>query len=310
MQDKIYDVVVIGAGMAGLTAAIYAVRANKKVLVLEGKTHGGQIITTFHIANYPGLPKVSGVDLMNSVYNQAKELGAEIEYAEVMKVKNEGEFKSVITEDFEDGSDEGKYLARTVIIATGSSERRLELENEEKLTGRGISYCATCDGGFYKDKPVAVVGGGNTALYDALYLADVASKVYIVHRRNEFRGDAFLVDKLKTKENVEFVLESVPVKLIGEKRIEGLEVENLSHEKRTLTVDGIFVAVGRVPATEIFKDLVELDEGGYVKAGEDCHTSREGVFVAGDCRVKSLRQLVTASSDGAVAATEAVHYLK
>lgn len=310
MQDKIYDVVVIGAGIAGLTAGIYVTRANKKVLVLESKTHGGQIITSFHIANYPGLPDVSGVDLMNSIYNQAKKLGAEVEYAEVMEVRDKGELKEVITEDYEEGSDEGKYLARALIIATGSNERKLGLKNEEKFTGRGISYCATCDGGFYKEKPVAVIGGGNTALYDALYLADVASKVYLVHRRNEFRGDAFLVDKLKTKKNVEFVLESVPSELLGEKKIEGLEVENLNHEKRTLEVDGIFVAVGRVPATEIFKDLVELDEGGYVRAGEDCHTSKEGIFVAGDCRVKSLRQLVTASSDGAVAATEAVHYLK
>lgn len=310
MQDKIYDVVVIGAGIAGLTAGIYVTRANKKVLVLESKTHGGQIITTFHIANYPGLPKVSGVDLMNSVYNQAKELGAEVEYTEVMEVRDKGELKEVITEDYEEGSDEGKYLARALIIATGSNERKLGLKNEEKFTGRGISYCATCDGGFYKDKPVAVVGGGNTALYDALYLADVASKVYLVHRRNEFRGDAHLVEKLREKKNVEFVMESRPNKLLGDKKISGIEVINTAGEKKTLDVDGVFVAIGRVPATEQFKDIVKLDKDGYIVAGEDCHTSAEGIFVAGDCRTKTLRQLVTASSDGAMAATEAVHYLK
>ncbi|MBQ7202300.1 thioredoxin-disulfide reductase [Candidatus Saccharibacteria bacterium] len=296
-----YDVAIIGAGMAGLTAAIYAARANKKVIVLEGKAPGGQIITTHKVANYPGVTGVSGVELMNGVLEQAKKFGAEIEYTEVLSVKLGGDLKEITTED-------GIVTAKSVIIAVGAHERKLGLEDEEKYTGRGISYCATCDGGFYKNKPVAVVGGGNSALHEALYLADVASKVYVVQHKSRFRGDAMTVDKLREKENVEFVMESKPVGYVGDKKIEGLIVENPEGEKRKLEVDGIFVAIGRVPATEIFEGLIDLD-GGYIKAGEDCHTSAEGVFVAGDCRTKAVRQLITAASDGAVAATEAVQYL-
>ena len=310
MQDPYtYDVAIIGAGMAGLTAAIYAARANKSVIVLEGKTHGGQIITSNKIANYPGIPSVSGVDLMNNVYEQAKKLGAVIEYEEVLGAELDGKIKAIRTEDDSDiKSFDSDVYAASVIIAVGAHERKLGLENEEALTGHGISYCATCDGGFYKNKPVAVVGGGNSALYEAIYLSDIASKVYIVQHRSVFHGDAILVDKLREKENVEFVMDSTPIAYKGEKKVEGLVVENSKHEKRELEVDGIFVAIGRVPATEIFENQVEL-ENGYIKAGEDCHTSISGVFVAGDCRTKSVRQLITAASDGAVAATEAVQYL-
>ena len=219
----------------------------------------------------------------------------------MLSVKLGGDLKEITTED-------GIVTAKSVIIAVGAHERKLGLEDEEKYTGRGISYCATCDGGFYKNKPVTVVGGGNSALHEALYLADVASKVYVVQHKSRFRGDAMTVDKLREKENVEFVMESKPVKYAGEKRIEGLIVENPEGEKRKLEVDGIFVAIGRVPATEMFEGLLELD-GGYIKAGEDCKTSIGGVFVAGDCRTKAVRQLITAASDGAVAATEAVQYL-
>ena len=311
MQDPyIYDVAIIGAGMAGLTAAIYAARANKSVIVLEGKTHGGQIITSHKIANYPGIPSVSGVDLMNNVYEQAKKLGAVIEYEEVLGAELDGKIKVIRTEDDSDiKSFDSDVYAASVIIAVGAHERKLGLENEDALTGHGISYCATCDGGFYKNKPVAVVGGGNSALYEAIYLSDIASKVYIVQHRSVFHGDAILVDKLREKENVEFVMDSTPIKYIGEKKVEGLVVENSEHERRELVVDGIFVAIGRVPATEIFNGQIEL-ENGYIKADEDCHTSISGVFVAGDCRTKSVRQLITAASDGAVAATAAVEYLK
>lgn len=293
-----YDVVIIGAGIAGLTAAIYAKRARKKVLVLEKTVQGGQIINTFSIGNWPGDAKVSGVDLINRVYEQALNLGAEIEYGEVLEVARDGDEFTVTTED-------QTYSAGTIIIATGATSKKLGLEDEERLTGRGVSYCATCDGAFYKDKNVAVIGGGNTALYDALYLANIAKKVYLVHRRAEFRGDKVLVDQLKEKSNVEFVLGYEPVKILGDKKVTGLE---LTPDKK-LDIDGIFVAIGEEPATGKFAELVNLDEHGYIVAGEDCETSHPGIFVAGDCRTKSIRQLVTAAADGAIAASAAVKYL-
>ena len=302
-----YDVVIVGAGIAGLTAAIYATRAGKSVLVLEGKIYGGQIINTFQIENWPGDYGVSGVDLMQKIYKQATELGAEVEYEEVVAIeKTETEFL-VKTEDEE-------YAAGVVILAVGSEDKKLGLDSEEKFAGRGVSYCATCDGAFYKDKKVAVIGGGNTALYDALYLADIASKVYLVHRRNEFRGDEVLVEKLKRKENVEFVLGYVPEQILGDGKVTGVKlvpsgkVDSATSE-RTLDVDGIFVAIGKKPATEKYAELVKLDENGYIVASEDCRTSCDGVYVAGDCRTKDIRQLVTAAADGAVAADAAVNYL-
>lgn len=301
-MDQVYDIAIVGAGIAGMTAAIYAVRANKKVIVFESKTYGGQIISSEKIANYPALPGVSGVELSQKIYHQMNNLGVEIEYTEVASI-DDGEVKTIVTED-------GGWQARTVILAVGSKDRELELPGEKELTGRGISYCATCDGGFYKNKPVAVVGGGNTALYDALYLSDIASKVYLIHRREEFRGDAHLVDKVHEKKNVEFVMNSRVTKLLSDDVLTGVEVRNDENKKSEIKVDGLFVAIGRVPATEQFDELVKLDESGFIKAGEDCHTSKSGIFVAGDCRTKSLRQLVTASSDGAMAATEAVKYLK
>lgn len=301
-MDQVYDIAIVGAGIAGMTAAIYAVRANKKVIVFESKTYGGQIISSEKIANYPALPGVSGVELSQKIYHQMNNLGVEIEYTEVASI-DDGEVKTIVTED-------GRWQARAVILAVGSKDRELELPGEKELTGKGISYCATCDGGFYKNKPVAVVGGGNTALYDALYLSDIASKVYLIHRREEFRGDAHLVDKVHEKKNVEFVMNSRVTKLLSDDVLTGVEVRNDENKKSEIKVDGLFVAIGRVPATEQFDELVKLDESGYIKAGEDCHTSRPGIFVAGDCRTKSLRQLVTASSDGAMAATEAVKYLK
>ncbi len=294
-----YDVVIIGAGMAGLTAAIYAVRAKKSVLVLEKTVHGGQIINTFHIANWPGDYEVSGVDLMNKVYNQAVTLGAKIEYGDVSEITRRSEGGFTIKTDDE------TYTAGSVILAVGATSRKLGLENEERLTGHGVSYCATCDGAFYKDKKVAVIGGGNTALYDALYLANIAKEVYLVHRRSEFRGDKILVDKLREKDNVKFVLEYQPKAILGDEKVTGLELT----PSRTLDVDGIFVAIGEKPMTENFAGLVNINEGGYIVAGEDCATSCPGVFVAGDCRTKDVRQLITAASDGAVSATMAIKYL-
>lgn len=302
-----YDVIIIGAGIAGLTAAIYVRRSNKTVLVLEGQAYGGQIINTLQIENWPGDYGVSGVDLMQKIYKQATELGAEVEFEEVEVVEKVGEDFVIKTED-------GEYKAGAVILAVGAEDKKLGIEREAELTGRGVSYCATCDGAFYKGKNVAVIGGGNTALYDAVYLADIADKVYVVHRRDEFRGDAVLVEKLKRKENVEFVLGYVPEQILGDGKVAGVKlvssgkVDSATSE-RTLDVDGIFVAIGKKPATEKFAELVKLDENGYIVASEDCRTSCDGVYVAGDCRTKDIRQLVTAAADGAVAADAAVNYL-
>lgn len=302
-----YDVIIVGAGIAGLTAAIYVRRAEKSVLVLEGKVPGGQIINTLTIENWPGDMGVSGAELMQKIQKQATELGAEIEMEEVMEITKLDEGFKVITEDDE-------YTAGAVILAVGAEDKKLDLVREDELVGRGVSYCATCDGAFYKDKNVVVIGGGNTALYDALYLADIAAKVYVVHRRGEFRGDARLVEKLRQKDNIELVLGYVPEELLGDKNVFGVKLKASGmvdgvKDGRVLDVDGVFVAVGKKPQTERFAGLVEVDASGYVVASENCETSCPGVFVAGDCRVKTVRQLVTAAGDGAVASAGALEFL-
>lgn len=301
-MSKKYDIVIIGAGPAGLTAAIYARRASKSALVLEAKTYGGQIINTQDIENYPAESHISGFDFATKLYEQATELGAEVKFEKATEIKDDKSCKTVVTED-------GEYEAGAVIIATGSENRKLGLENEEGLIGKGVSYCATCDGAFYKGKKVAVVGGGNTALEDALYLSNVAEKVYLVHRRDEFRGAEASVEKLKEKQNVEFVLNSVVTKILANDKLRALEVTNNDGSTRTIEADGVFVAVGRAPENQNFAELVKLDNAGYVIASENCHTNTEGIFVAGDTRTKEVRQLVTATSDGAIAATEAIKYL-
>ena len=297
------DIIIVGAGPAGMTAAIYARRAAKSVLVFEALSAGGQIINTPDIENYPVVPHISGFDFSTKLFEQAKDLGAEFRFEKVTGVKDGGSLKTVVTA-------KGEYEAKTVILATGSENRKLGLEKEDELVGRGVSYCATCDGNFFRKKVVAVVGGGNTALEDALFLADLAEKVYLIHRRDSFRGEETTVEKLREKENVEFVLNSTVTKLIAEKRLNAIEVTNIADgSKREIELKGLFVAVGRIPENEGFKNLVDLDGSGYVVAGEDCRTNAEGIFVAGDNRTKELRQLVTATSDGAIAATEAVKYV-
>ena len=298
----LYDIIIIGAGPAGLTSAIYAKRANKNVLVLEAKSYGGQIINTLDIENYPVEAHISGFDFATKLYNQAKDLGAEIIFEKVVDINDKDSIKEVITT-------KNTYSAKAVIIATGSENRKLGLSNEDQLVGKGISYCATCDGAFYKGKTVAVVGGGNTALEDALYLADVASKVYLIHRRDEFRGEESTVSRLKEKDNIEFVYNSNVTKINAEDRVKSIEVTNKDGKVKTIDIDGLFVAVGRIPENQNFAKLIDLDEAGYIKAGEDCHTNVPGIFVAGDNRIKEVRQLVTATSDGAVAATNAVKYI-
>jgi len=296
------DIIIIGAGPAGMTAAIYARRASKSVLVLEAMSYGGQIINTPDIENYPVAAHISGFEFAQNVYNQAKALGAEFKFEKAVEIRDNGDTKTVVTP-------KNEYEAKAVIIATGSENRKLGVENEDKLVGRGVSYCATCDGAFFRKKAVAVVGGGNTALEDALYLADIAEKVYLIHRRDQFRGEDATVEKLKQRDNVEFVYNSVVTKLNADKKLESVEVTDKQGNVRTLEVSGLFVAVGRIPENQNFASVIELDGAGYAVAAENCRTKTPGVFVAGDNRVKDVRQLVTATADGAVAATEAVRYI-
>lgn len=298
----LYDIIIIGAGPAGLTAAIYAGRANKKVLVLEAKTYGGQIINTPDIENYPVEEHISGFDFATKIYNQAKNLGAEIVFEKVIEIKDLGKEKEVVT-------NKNTYKTKTIILATGLENRKLGLSNEDELVGKGISYCATCDGAFYRKKTVAVVGGGNTALEDALYLSNLVEKVYLIHRRDEFRGEETTVNKLKEKDNVEFIYNSNVTKLNANEKLESIEVTNKEESIKTINVDGLFVAVGRIPENQNFAKVINLDESGYIVAGENCHTNVDGIFVAGDNRVKEVRQLVTATSDGAIAAIEAIKYI-
>ena len=297
-----YDIIIVGAGPAGLTAAIYAKRASKKVLVLEAKNYGGGIINTLDIENYPANEHISGFDFATNLYNQAKNLGAEIIFEKVVEINNKEKEKEVITT-------KNKYITKTIILSTGSENRKLGLQNEDELIGRGISYCATCDGAFYKNKCVAVVGGGNTALEDALYLSDIAKKVYLIHRRREFRGEEVTVDNLRKKENIEFIYNSNITKLNANEKLESIEITNNNGSIKTIEIDGLFVAIGRIPENENFSKLIKLDEAGYIIASEDCHTNIHGIFVAGDNRTKEVRQLVTATSDGAIAAMEAIKYI-
>lgn len=297
------DIAIVGAGTAGMTAAIYARRAGMDVSVFEGNTYGGQIVATPEVENYPGYEKISGFDLADSIFRQASSLDAKFVFDQINKVeKTESGF--VLKGDF------GDYEAKTVIIATGATNRHLEIDKEAELTGRGISYCATCDGAFFKGKVTAVAGGGNTAVEDALYLAGLCSKVYIIHRRDGFRAEETLMAKARETENIEILTPFVTESLEGDGKLSSVVLKNaVDGSTKTLDIDGLFVAIGQVPATKAFEDLVEM-EGGYIKAGEDCVTSCPGVFAAGDVRTKHVRQLATAASDGAIAALAAVSCIK
>lgn len=293
-----YDVIIIGAGPAGLTAAIYLGRAGKKVLILEKNVYGGQIVNSKEVENYPAISKISGFEFSNNLYNQAKNFGAELKYETVVN----------LTKDKEVTTNRGKYQAKSIIIATGLSNRTLEIDGVDSFIGRGISYCATCDGNFFKDKVVAVVGGGNTALEDAIFLSNICKKVYIVHRRTTFRGEKILQDILNKKENVEFVLNSNVVKINGNELLESIII-NTNNEERELQIDGLFLAIGQIPNNS-YIDIIDLDEKGYAIANEDCKTNIDGIYVAGDFRIKKVRQLVTAASDGATAAINAIEYIE
>lgn len=294
-----YDIIIVGAGPAGLTAAIYARRASKKVLVLEGKSYGGQIINSSCVENYPAESHISGFDFATKLYNQAKDLKVDIIFEKVELIKDN---KEVVTS-------KNTYKTKAIILATGSTNRKLEIENENELVGKGISYCATCDGAFYKNKVVAVVGGGNTAIEDALYLSDIASKVYLIHRKDKLKAEEITINKLKEKENVEFIFNSNVTKLNNEEVLTSIEITNNDGSKRSLAIDGLFISIGQTPENQFVKDLINLDSYGYIISDETCHTNIDGIFVAGDNRVKEVRQLVTATSDGAIAATEAIKYI-
>lgn len=298
-----FDLIIVGAGTAGLSAAIYGVRAGKSVLVLEGAAYGGQIINTPEIENYPGIKKISGFEFATNLYNQAKELGAEIRFEKVLSVQEKNGHKIVVTKDKE-------YEAKAVILATGAKNRNLGIEKEQELVGKGVSYCATCDGMFYRGKVVAVNGGGNTAVEDATFLSEYVEKVYVIHRRDSFRADKAEVDRLVARKNVELVLNSTIKALESDASgLTGILVVDKDGKERRIQVDGLFVAIGQAPDNEAFRNEVDLDGKGYISAGEDCSTKTEGIFTAGDCRTKAVRQLATAASDGAVAALAAVNYI-
>lgn len=303
-----YDILIAGGGTAGLSAAIYGVRAGKKVIVIEQKSYGGQIVNSPEVVNYPGIAKISGFEFAKGLYEQALSLGAEYRVGKVMHiehVENQDSGYWQIDASKADGTVQ-KYEARTVILATGAKNRPLGVRREEELVGAGVSYCATCDGMFYRGKDVAVVGGGNTALEDAMFLTGYCRKVYLVHRRGEFRGEEKLLKLLRKKENITFVLHSVIEELIGDTALSGVTIRNVvSGEKSELSISGLFVAIGQMPDNGDFKELIHLDEKGYIRAAEDCKTGTPGIFTAGDCRTKTVRQLATAASDGAVAALAA-----
>lgn len=303
MSEHIYDIAIIGAGPAGLTAAIYALRAGHDTVVIEGASIGGQISSAAEVENYPGFKSISGMDLALSFYEQAEALGAAFEFEAVTEAKLDGDIKVLLTTG-------GEIRAKSVIVATGARCRRLGVEREEELTGSGVSYCAVCDGAFFKGRAVAVSGGGNSAFDDALYLSEYCSKVYLVHRRDSFRCESAKLELAKAKDNIEFVTNSRVTELIGDTSLSGIKVEPTVEgvEPRVIDVDGLFIAVGREPQNE-FLGGIELD-GGYVATSENCKTNIRGVFAAGDCRTKSVRQLTTACADGSVAALAASEYVK
>lgn len=299
-----YDIVIIGAGTAGLTAAVYGARAGKSVLVVEAENFGGQITASPRVENYPGIASISGNEFAANLLDQALGLGVQAELERVIGVTCEQGHKLVITE-------ENAYPCLSVIVAAGVKHRTLGLAREAELTGEGVSYCAVCDGAFFKDRDVAVVGGGSTAVSDALFLSEYCRRVTLIHRREQFRAEEALVRQLRLRKNVDFLLDSRVTALQGGSSLEGVRVENLrTQEERFLAVEGLFVAVGQVPDSSAFAELLDLDAEGYLIAGEDCRTSCEGIFAAGDCRTKQVRQLATAAGDGAVAGLAAVQYIQ
>lgn len=299
-MSELYDLAILGAGPAGISAAIYAARARLNTLWIERKfAQGGQIVDTYEVDNYPGLPGINGMDLGEKMAAHAEKLGLTPLRENVVSVETEDEVKIIRTK-------KNEYRARTVILAFGAAHRTLGVPGEEALSGMGVSYCATCDGAFFRDRTVAVIGGGNVAAEDAILLSRTCKKVYVIHRRDKMRADQILQEKLFACENVEMIWDTVPVSIEGEEMVSGIKLQNKkTGEEKELSLDGVFIAVGIVPNTELFRNLVKLDESGYIVAGEDCVTSTPGIFAAGDIRTKQLRQVITAAADGANAVISA-----
>ncbi|MBO5852598.1 MAG: FAD-dependent oxidoreductase [Clostridia bacterium] len=295
-----YDIIIIGGGPAGLTAALYAKRANKSVLVIEKATFGGQITYSPKVENIPGFISLSGNEFAEKLIEQVLEQGAEVEMAEVSGITK--------GDNFTIHTDSGDFEGKTVIIATGAKHRMLGLDHEEQFVGEGISFCAVCDGAFYEGKTVAVIGGGNSALQEAILLSDLAKKVYLVQNLDYLTGEQKLQEQLYSKENVEIILGTVVKELLGDSELVGIKVENEAGE-RTLDIDGMFVAIGLIPQNEPFSEHIALNSWGYADSAEDCKTSTNGIFVAGDCRSKRIRQVATAAADGAIAALAAVDFI-
>ena len=296
-----YDIIIVGAGPAGLTAALYARRAGHSVLVLEGGVPGGQAVTTPHVENWPGTLSISGPDFAMGLYQQCTDLGAEIQFAAVTGFQDQGSVKVVL-------AGEEQFQGRALILANGVQRRKLGVPGEERLGGKGVSYCATCDGSFFKGKDVAVVGGGNTAVEDAIYLASICPTVWLIHRRDKLTAQKYLVDGLKDKPNVKLLMEHKVLEIQGEKQVESIRLMGPDHQ-RILHVSAVFAAVGLIPDNAKFSPPLALNEYGYLQAGEACAPNFPGVFPAGDPRSKGLRQLAPAAADGAMAASKAGQYL-
>lgn len=298
-----YDLIIIGSGTAGLTASIYAACSGLKVLCIENQTCGGQIVNTSDIINYPGFKNISGLDFSQKLQSQAVELGVDIKTEQIYQLNLEQKNKIVVTDNCE-------YNAKAVIIATGTRRRELGCKGEESFRGRGVTYCATCDGRFFQNKVVGIVGGGNTAVDDAIYLSNICKHVYVIHRRDEFRASGRSVELMKRRENITLKLNSVVDSIEGDNLMDNVILSDTqTNEKTSLKLNGLFVAIGSIPNSKDFSKWVDLDEQGYIVASEDCKTKTSGVFVAGDVRTKKVRQLVTAASDGSIAALAAAEYI-
>lgn len=291
-----YDLIIIGAGPAGLTAGIYALRAGLKTLILEKETIGGQISSSPLVQNYPGFSSISGAELSNNLYEQVESLGGEVEIEEVLKI-NDGDIKTIVT-------DETTHQSKAVIIATGAKYRLIGLDKETDLIGKGIHFCTSCDGAFYKDKTVAVIGGANTAVTNAIYMANISSKVYLIYRGDKLKCEKALLKQLETMTNVEVIYNSNVTKILGDEELEAIEINH----KDILNIDGMFESIGMSAQNDISKGILSLNDQNYI-ISSDCETNKKGIFVAGDCRDKKIRQLTTAVSDGAIAATAAIKYI-
>lgn len=298
-----YDLIILGAGTAGLTASIYAACSGLKVLCIENQTCGGQIVNTSDIINYPGFKNISGLDFSQKLQSQALDLGVDIKAEQISHMDLAQKNKTIVTDNCE-------YTAKAIIIATGTHKRELGCSGEEAFRGRGVTYCATCDGRFFSNKVVGIVGGGNTAVDDAIYLANICKHVYVIHRRDEFRASGRSVELMKRRRNITLKLNSVVDSIEGKNLMDSVILSNTqTNEKASLKLNGLFVAIGSIPNSKEFSEWVDLDEQGYIVASEDCRTKTGGVFVAGDVRTKKIRQLVTAASDGSIAALAAAEYI-